>query len=165
MRSFRTASLAGLLAIFGFAAATAASKDIVDTAVEAGSFNTFASALEVADLVETLKGDGPYTVFAPTDQAFAKLPEGAIEFLFKRENRDQLIAVLTHHVVAGEVTAKEVVEQKKAFTVNGQTLDIMVDGSTVKVDYAEVIEADVKASNGVIHVIDTVILPVWTDPV
>ncbi len=160
MKSLRAVSLAAVMAaVFGFATATAANKDIVDTAVDAGSFNTLAAALEAAGLVETLKGEGPFTVFAPTDDAFAKLPEGTVETLLKPENKEQLIAVLTYHVVAGEVTAKEVVTLEEAETVNGQTVDIMVEGGTVKVDSAQVVQADVMASNGVIHVIDTVILP------
>lgn len=160
MKSLRTVTLAGLMAaIFGFTTATAADKDIVDTAADAGSFTTLVAALEAAGLVETLKGDGPYTVFAPTDEAFAKLPEGTVESLLKPENKDQLIAILTYHVVAGEVTSKEVVELKEAETVNGKLVNISAEGETVKVDNAQVVQTDIIASNGVIHVIDTVILP------
>ncbi len=136
-----------------------AKKDIVDTAVSAGQFSTLAAALEAADLVETLKGDGPFTVFAPTDEAFAKLPEGTIEYLLKPENRDQLVAILTYHVVPGKVNAATVVGLNKATTVNGADVKISVDGDSVRVDDATVIKTDIGASNGLIHVIDTVILP------
>jgi len=133
--------------------------DIVDTAVSAGGFTTLAAALDAAGLVETLKGDGPFTVFAPTDEAFAKLPAGTIETLLKPENRDQLTAILTYHVVPGAVSAEQVVSLTEATTVNGQAVDIAVTGSTVTVDGANVVATDIMASNGVIHVIDTVILP------
>lgn len=133
--------------------------DIVDTAVAAGSFNTLAAALEAAGLIETLKGEGPFTVFAPTDDAFAKLPAGTVDDLLKPENKDQLIAVLTYHVVAGKVKAKDVVKLDSAKTVQGSTVDIKVKDDTVYVDGAKVVKADVWASNGVIHVIDSVILP------
>jgi uncharacterized surface protein with fasciclin (FAS1) repeats len=137
----------------------AQSKDIVDTAVAAGQFNTLAAALEAADLVGTLKGDGPFTVFAPTDAAFAKLPEGTVESLLKPENRDQLIAILTYHVVPGKVEAADVVNLDEATTVNGQDVQITVADSGVQINNANVIKTDIEASNGVIHVIDTVILP------
>ena len=137
----------------------AKSKDIVETAVAAGQFNTLAAALEAADLVGTLKGDGPFTVFAPTDAAFAKLPAGTVESLLKPENRDQLIAILTYHVVPGKVKAADVVKLSEATTVNGQDVAITVADSGVQVDNANVIKTDIGASNGVIHVIDTVILP------
>jgi uncharacterized surface protein with fasciclin (FAS1) repeats len=137
----------------------AKSKDIVDTAVAAGQFNTLAAALEAADLVGTLKGDGPFTVFAPTDAAFAKLPEGTVESLLKPENRDKLVAILTYHVVPGEVTAADVVKLSEAKTVNGQDVAITVADSGVRINDANVIKTDIDASNGVIHVIDTVILP------
>ena len=133
--------------------------DIVDVAVAAGQFNTLAAALDAADLVETLKGDGPFTVFAPTDAAFAALPEGAVESLLKPENRDQLVSILTYHVVNGEVTAADVVKLDEATTVNGSKIAIRVDDGDVRINDATVIAADVGASNGVIHVIDTVILP------
>ena len=136
-----------------------AGKDIVDTAVSAGQFNTLAAALEAADLVDTLKGDGPFTVFAPTDEAFAKLPEGTVENLLKPENRDQLVAILTYHVVAGKVDAAKVVTLSEATTVNGADISIKVDGNAVRIDNANVIKTDIRASNGLIHVIDTVILP------
>jgi uncharacterized surface protein with fasciclin (FAS1) repeats len=133
--------------------------DIVDTAVAAGSFNTLAAALQAAGLVETLKGEGPFTVFAPTDEAFAKLPAGTVEDLLKPENKDKLIAVLTYHVVAGKVKAKDVVTLTSAKTVQGSSVDIKVKGDTVYVDNAKVVKTDIKASNGIIHVIDSVILP------
>ena len=136
-----------------------AGKDIVDTAVAAGQFKTLAAALEAADLVDTLKGDGPFTVFAPTDAAFAKLPAGTVESLLKPENRDQLVAILTYHVVPGKVEAADVVKLDEAKTVNGQDVQITVADSGVQVDNANVIKTDIEASNGVIHVIDTVILP------
>lgn len=135
------------------------SKDIVDTAVSAGQFNTLAAALDAAGLVETLKGDGPFTVFAPTDEAFAKLPEGTVETLLKPENRDQLIAILTYHVVAGKVMASDVVKLDSATTVNGSDVTITVADSGVQVNDANVVKTDIATSNGVIHVIDTVILP------
>jgi transforming growth factor-beta-induced protein len=136
-----------------------ASADIVDTAVAAGSFNTLVAAVQAAGLVDTLKGDGPFTVFAPTDEAFAALPEGTVEALLKPENRDQLIAVLTYHVVPGKVTAAEVAKLSDAATVNGTRVSISTSYGKVKIDNATVVQADVMASNGVIHVIDQVILP------
>lgn len=136
-----------------------AGKDIVDTAVSAGQFTTLAAALEAAGLIDTLKGDGPFTVFAPTDAAFAKLPEGTVESLLKPENRDQLVAILTYHVVAGKVEAADVVKLDQAMTVNGADVTITVADSGVRVDDANVIKTDIGASNGVIHVIDSVILP------
>ena len=134
-------------------------KDIVDTAIAAGQFNTLAAALGAADLVTTLKGDGPFTVFAPTDAAFAKLPAGTVESLLKPENLDQLVAILTYHVVPGKVMAKDVVKLSQASTVNGSDLSIKVMDEKVRINDATVIAADVVASNGVIHVVDTVILP------
>lgn len=133
--------------------------DIVDVAVSAGQFDTLAAALEAADLVSTLKGDGPFTVFAPTDEAFAKLPAGTLEHLLKPENRDQLTAILTYHVVPGKVTAAEVVELDSATTVNGADIMIRTNDEGVSVNDARVIATDIGASNGVIHIIDTVILP------
>lgn len=134
-------------------------KDIVDTAVAAGQFNTLAAALEAADLVGTLKGEGPFTVFAPTDAAFAKLPEGTVAELLKPENRDQLTAILTYHVVAGKVYAADVVNLQAATTVNGSDVSIAVQDGSVRINDANVVKTDIAASNGVIHVIDTVILP------
>ncbi|MEM9057313.1 MAG: fasciclin domain-containing protein [Pseudomonadota bacterium] len=133
--------------------------DIVDTAVSAGSFTTLAAALKAADLIDTLKGDGPYTVFAPTDDAFAKLPEGTVEMPLKPENKDKLVAVLTYHVVQGEVNAKAVMKLNSAKTVNGQEVSISATDAGVKVNDATVVKADIGASNGIIHVVDTVILP------
>jgi len=133
--------------------------DIVDTAVAAGSFNTLAAALEAGGLVDTLKADGPYTVFAPTDEAFAKLPDGTVEMLLLPENKDKLVAILTYHVVAGKVTAAEVVTLDSATTVNGSNVAIRVVDGTVFVNDSRVVTADVGASNGVIHVVDTVLLP------
>jgi uncharacterized surface protein with fasciclin (FAS1) repeats len=134
-------------------------KDIVDTAVAAGSFQTLAKALDAAGLVDTLKGKGPFTVFAPTDEAFAKLPAGTLEDLLKPENKDKLVAILTYHVVPGEVLASQVTKLKSAKTVNGQTLTITTDGGAVMVDSAKVVKTDILCSNGVIHVIDSVMLP------
>jgi len=134
-------------------------KDIVDTAVANGSFNTLAAALQAAGLVETLKSDGPFTVFAPTDEAFAKLPDGTVEMLLMPENKDKLVAILTYHVVAGKVTAAEVVKLDSATTVNGADVQISVRGESVFVNDSQVVMTDVYASNGVIHVVDTVILP------
>ena len=135
------------------------SSDIVDTAVAAGAFQTLVAAVQAAGLVDTLKGDGPFTVFAPTDEAFAALPEGTVESLLLPENREQLVAILTYHVVAGKVTAADVVNVSSAETVNGASISVTVDNGTVKIDDATVIQADIMASNGVIHVIDQVILP------
>ena len=134
-------------------------KDIVDTAVSAGQFKTLAAALEAGGLIETLKGDGPFTVFAPTDEAFAKLPAGTVESLLKPENKDQLVSILTYHVVAGKVKAADVVKLDTATTVNGTDVAIKVKGDAVMVDNATVVATDIDASNGIIHVIDTVILP------
>jgi uncharacterized surface protein with fasciclin (FAS1) repeats len=134
------------------------SKDIVDTAVAAGSFNTLAAALTAAGLVETLKGEGPFTVFAPTDAAFAALPAGTVEDLLKPENKDKLIAILTYHVVAGKVMSTDLTEGMMAATVNGAEVTITLDGGA-KVNGAVISAADIEASNGVIHVIDAVILP------
>ena len=127
-------------------------KDIVDTAVSAGQFNTLAAALTAAGLVDTLKGEGPFTVFAPTDEAFAKLPKGTVDSLLLPENKDKLIAILTYHVVPGSVMAAQVVKLDSAATVNGDTVDIKVTKGAVTVDAANVIKTDIAASNGVIHV-------------
>ncbi len=141
------------------ATAETAAVDIVDTAVQAGDFKTLAAALTAADLVDTLKGEGPFTVFAPTDAAFAKLPDGVVADLLRPENVDRLKAILTYHVVPGAVSAAQVVKMTSAPTVNGQPVDIVVNGTNVKVESANVVATDILASNGVIHVIDTVILP------
>ena len=135
------------------------SKDIVDTAVAAGSFTTLATALQAAGLVETLKGTGPFTVFAPTDAAFAKLPAGTVETLLKPENKEKLRKILTYHVVPGSVTSGQVVKLDSAKAVSGDTIAIKSTGGAVMVDGAKVTKADVSASNGVIHVIDTVLMP------
>lgn len=143
------------------ASATAAAQGtIVDTAVAAGNFKTLVAAVKAAGLVETLNGKGPFTVFAPTDAAFAKLPAGTLEMLLKPENKAKLAAILTYHVVPGSVKAVDVVKLKYAGTVNGQRIDIKVDGAKVTVDGAAVTATDIACSNGVIHVIDAVILPV-----
>jgi uncharacterized surface protein with fasciclin (FAS1) repeats len=134
-------------------------KDIVDTAVSAGSFKTLVAAVTAADLAETLKGEGPFTVFAPTDDAFAKLPAGTVEDLLKPENKDKLKSILTYHVVSGKVMAKDVMTLKEAKTVQGGMVNISMEADTVMVDNAKVVQADVECSNGVIHVIDTVIMP------
>ncbi|MGV2332684.1 MAG UNVERIFIED_CONTAM: fasciclin domain-containing protein [Planctomycetaceae bacterium] len=133
--------------------------DIVDTAVAAGSFKTLVAAVKAAGLVETLKGKGPFTVFAPTDEAFAKLPKGTVEDLLKPENKDKLIAILTYHVVPGRVLAADVVKLKSARTVQGQEVAIKVADGGVSVDSAKVVKTDIACSNGVIHVIDSVIIP------
>ena len=138
---------------------SAESKDIVDTAVGAGSFKTLVAAVQAAGLVETLKGEGPFTVFAPTDEAFAKLPAGTVETLLKPENKAKLVAVLTYHVVPGKVMAADVVKLTEAPTVQGAKAKVKVADGTVMIDGAKVIKTDIETSNGVIHVIDAVILP------
>lgn len=160
-----SAMLAGAAAMFlmtaeieATAAQKTAKKDIVDTAVAAGSFKTLTAALQAAGLVETLKGPGPFTVFAPTDEAFAKLPAGTVENLLKPENKEKLIAVLTYHVVSGKVMAADVVKLNSAKTLQGQSVMISTK-SGVMVDKARVTQADIECSNGVIHVIDSVVLP------
>jgi uncharacterized surface protein with fasciclin (FAS1) repeats len=134
-------------------------KDIVDVAAENGSFNTLVAAVTAGGLVDTLKSDGPFTVFAPTDEAFANLPEGTVEMLLKPENKDKLVAVLTYHVVSGKVMSTDVVKLDSAATVQGQSVMVKVVDGSVMINNATVVTADVKASNGVIHVIDTVLLP------
>ncbi|MGB8813983.1 MAG: fasciclin domain-containing protein [Paracoccaceae bacterium] len=134
------------------------SKDIVDTAVAAGNFTTLAAALTAAGLVETLKGEGPFTVFAPTDAAFAALPAGTVEDLLKPENKDKLVAILTYHVVAGKVMSTDLTEGMMAKTVQGGEATITLEGGA-KVDGAVISAVDIEASNGVIHVIDSVIMP------
>jgi len=134
-------------------------KDIVDTAVGAGSFKTLVAAVQAAGLVETLKGKGPFTVFAPTDEAFAKLPAGTVESLLKPENKEKLVAVLTDHVVPGKVMAADVVKLTEAPTVQGSKAKVKVVDGTVMIDNAKVVKTDIETSNGVIHVIDAVILP------
>jgi uncharacterized surface protein with fasciclin (FAS1) repeats/uncharacterized membrane protein YuzA (DUF378 family) len=135
------------------------STDIVSTAVAAGDFETLAAALQAAGLVETLQGKGPFTVFAPTDEAFAKLPKGTVEDLLKPENKDKLTGILTYHVVPGKVMAEDVIGLESAQTVNGQTVAVVVRDGVVSVGGARVTKTDIECSNGVIHVIDTVMLP------
>jgi uncharacterized surface protein with fasciclin (FAS1) repeats len=137
----------------------ATSQDIVDTTIGAGQFKTLAAALKAADLVGTLKGDGPFTVFAPTDAAFSKLPAGTVESLLKPENKEKLTAILTYHVVPGAVKAEQVTKLDEAKTVNGAMVKVSTDGGKVKINDATVVKADIPATNGVIHVIDKVILP------
>ena len=152
----------GLVVIVGVVAvlpAQAQNKDIVDTAVAAGSFKTLAKALEAAGLVQTLKGSGPFTVFAPTDEAFAKLPAGTLENLLKPEQQAELRRILTYHVVSGKVMAADVVKMTSAKAVSGDTITVMTRDGRVHVDKASVVKTDIAASNGVIHVIDAVILP------
>jgi transforming growth factor-beta-induced protein len=140
-------------------ATTPSTSDIVDTAVAAGSFKTLAAALEAADLVGTLKGAGPFTVFAPTDDAFAKLPPGTVEGLLKPENKAKLQAVLTYHVISGRVSAKEVVGLSSAKTVQGGEVKISQSEGSVMVNQSKVVKTDIACSNGIIHVIDAVLLP------
>jgi uncharacterized surface protein with fasciclin (FAS1) repeats len=153
--SFAVATLLSVASTsaFGF------EKNIVDTAVEAGKFKTLAAALGAAGLVDAVKGPGPFTVFAPSDEAFAKLPKGTVETLLKPENKEKLKAILTYHVVPGKVMAKDVVGIKGAKSLNGQRIDVKVDGGKVMVDGAQVVTTDIACTNGVIHVIDSVILP------
>jgi uncharacterized surface protein with fasciclin (FAS1) repeats len=134
-------------------------KDIVDTAMAAGSFTTLAKALQAADLVDTLKGQGPFTVFAPTDEAFAKLPPATLNELLKAENKQKLQRILSYHVVAGRLSSSDVVKLRTAKAVSGDTFHITANGGTVRVDNARVVKTDIPASNGVIHVIDTVMIP------
>jgi uncharacterized surface protein with fasciclin (FAS1) repeats len=163
MKKLTVLAVALLLSTVSFAAdkkgKMSGGKDIVDTAVAAGSFNTLAKALQAADLVDTLKGAGPFTVFAPTDEAFAKLPAGTLDDLLKPENKEKLKAILTYHVVPGKVMAAQAMKLNSAKTVNGKDLTIKTEGGKVMINDAIVTKADIHASNGVIHVIDTVLLP------
>ncbi|HPZ10332.1 MAG TPA: fasciclin domain-containing protein [Candidatus Eremiobacteraeota bacterium] len=159
-------SLTIILIVYLIAIATAGyiygageKKDIVDTAKASDSFKTLVKALESAGLVDTLKSKGPFTVFAPTDEAFAKLPKGTLQDLLKPENKNKLKSILTYHVVSGEVFAKDVVKLYKAKSLQGQKITVKVKNKVVMVDNAKVVKTDIKASNGVIHVIDTVIMP------
>src|SRR6056297_2730706 len=159
---FRKTTIA-LTAAASMLASTAAfaaghTKDIVDTAIDAGSFETLVAAVQAADLVETLKGEGPFTVFAPTNDAFAALPEGTVEDLLKPENKDKLTAILSYHVVPGKVMSGDLSDGMTAATVQGGGVTIGTEGG-VTVDGANVVQADIEASNGVIHVIDGVIMP------
>jgi len=155
-RTFIALTTSAALATSAFAGQSGSSKDIVDIAVEAGSFTTLVAAVEAAGLVETLKGDGPFTVFAPTDEAFAALPEGTVEGLLA--DPEALAAILTYHVVPGKVMSTDLSNNMMATTVNGADVTIMTEGG-VSVNGATVISPDIEASNGVIHVIDAVILP------
>lgn len=139
--------------------AKAQSKDIVDLAVGNDNLKTLVAAVKAGGLVDVLKGDGPFTVFAPTDEAFAALPKGTLEMLLKPENKDKLVAILTYHVVSGKVMSTDLSDGQKAATVQGQKVSVSIKGGTVKINDAKVIAADVKAKNGVVHVIDKVILP------
>ena len=144
---------------FAFLSVNGNALDIVDTAVSAGQFNTLVAAVEAADLVTTLKGDGPFTVFAPTDEAFAALPEGTVENLLKPENKEQLISVLTYHVVAGKIMSSDIAGTTAMVeSVQGSELDVNATNG-VTVDGATVVTADIETDNGVIHVIDRVVLP------
>jgi len=156
---FRTgAGVASLLLAVAALAATP-DKDVVDTAVTAGSFNTLVAAVKAAGLVDTLKGPGPFTVFAPTDEAFAKLPAGTVEDLLKPENKQKLVSILTYHVVPGKVMAKDLVKLHNAKTVNGAELTVKTGKGSVMVNDARVVKTDIQCTNGVIHIIDTVMLP------
>ncbi len=164
--SVRLIPIAAALAVLGVhlsagapAGAPGSATDIVSTAVAAGQFNTLAKALKAAGLVDTLKGPGPFTVFAPTDEAFAKLPAGTLEELLKPENKEKLRGVLTYHVVGGKVMSSQVVKLRSAKTLNGQSVSIRTRDGKVLVDNATVVKPDIETSNGVIHVIDAVILP------
>ena len=161
-KTFAFATVAAVVvtvAASGTTAVRAETRDVVDTAIAAGSFKTLAKALDAAGLVTTLKGAGPFTVFAPTDEAFAKLPNGTLETLLKPENKEKLRRILTYHVVAGKVVASDVVKLQSAKAVSGDTITVKVHDGVVHLDNATVTSADVIASNGVIHVIDSVILP------
>jgi uncharacterized surface protein with fasciclin (FAS1) repeats len=161
MRVFKTVLtvLALTVGIAGMAKGESMDKDIVDVAASARSFKTLIAAVQAAGLVDALKGQGPLTVFAPTDEAFAKLPAGTVENLLKPENKDKLTAVLTHHVVPGRVTADQVVNLSSAKTINGRSLQISSMDGKVMVDNARVTSTDIMASNGVIHVLDSVVIP------
>lgn len=155
-------SLGFFIAVTGHSVAMkhgGAEMDIVDTAASAGNFETLVAAVKAADLVDTLKGDGPFTVFAPTDEAFSKLPEGTIQDLLKPENKAKLQAILTYHVVPGKVMAADVTQIDTAQTVNGGSLPVKVEDGSVKIGNANVTKTDIESSNGVIHVIDTVLIP------
>ena len=157
----KVASFALMMGVLASAipASSAPNKDIVETAVAAGSFNTLAAALQAAGLAETLKGKGPFTVFAPSDEAFNKLPAGTVDSLLKPENKDKLKAILLYHVVSGEVDSSQVVKLSSAKTLEGKDVTVAVNDGSVTINNAKVITPDVHASNGVIHVIDTVLIP------
>ena len=157
MRKVFSLALVAMTSFGSFA--FAADKDIVETAIDAGKFKTLAAALGAAGLVETMKGAGPFTVFAPTDEAFAKLPAGTVAELIKPENKAKLTAILTYHVVSGKVMAADVVKVKGAVSLNGQRIDVAVADGSVSVDKSKVVATDIACSNGVIHIIDTVLMP------
>jgi len=157
LRKFLMATVATAM-LAGAAMAQDAASDIVDTAVAAGDFTTLVTAVQAAGLVDTLKGEGPFTVFAPTDAAFAALPEGTVEGLLKPENKDQLVSILTYHVVPGAVKSSDLTEGMTAATVQGGNVTFTLDGGA-KVNGANITAADIAAANGVIHVIDAVIMP------
>lgn len=161
MLKYALVALVAVTASFSATVAKAetAGKSIVEIAAGAEDFSTLVAAVKAADLVDVLSSKGPFTVFAPTNEAFAKLPKGTVESLLKPENKDKLIAVLKYHVVPGKVMAKDVVKVDSAKTAQGSSVTVTVEGKTVKVDNAKVIKTDIEASNGVIHVIDTVIIP------
>jgi uncharacterized surface protein with fasciclin (FAS1) repeats len=161
LKTFAVGTMAAIVTtgVLSTSPVTAQGKDIVETAVAAGSFKTLAKALQAAGLVDTLKGPGPFTVFAPTDEAFAKLSAGTLESLLKPENKDKLQRILTYHVVSGKVMAADVVKVQTAKAVSGDTLSVTAKGGTVTIDSAKVVKTDIAASNGVIHVIDAVMLP------
>lgn len=161
MLKYALVALVAVTASFSATVAKAetAGKTIVEIAAGAEDFSTLVAAVKAAELVDVLSSKGPFTVFAPTNEAFAKLPKGTVESLLKPENKDKLIAVLKYHVVPGKVMAKDVVKVDSAKTAQGSSVTVTVEGKTVKVDNANVIKTDIEASNGVIHVIDTVIIP------
>jgi transforming growth factor-beta-induced protein len=155
-----TLILASLLFTFAICAnVRAADGDIVETAIKAGKFKTLAAALGAGELVEALKGKGPFTVFAPTDDAFAKLPKGTVETLLKPENKHKLVDILKYHVVAGKVTSADVLKMKTAKTLQGDTVAISKKGEDAMINNAKLVKTDIEADNGVIHVIDTVLMP------
>ena len=159
LKSRRLLAAAGMLTLLAVGTVQAKAADIVDTAVAAGNFKTLVAAVQAAGLVDTLKGKGPFTVFAPTDEAFAKLPAGTVEDLLKPENKEKLVGILTYHVIPGKVMSSDIAGKKSdVATVQGSKLSVDAT-SGVKVDNASVVTADIEASNGVIHVIDTVVLP------
>ena len=159
IRKLTVPAIAAVALAIAAGQATATQKDIVETAIAAGNFTTLAAALEAAGLVDTLKGSGPFTVFAPTDEAFAMLPEGTVDNLLRPENREQLTAVLTHHVTSGKTLALDIARLGAIESLNGTMIDIEINGDRVTVNNAAVVSADVIATNGVIHVLDAVILP------
>ncbi len=160
VHAFRSMIVAALLVMISLPSTAADHKmDIVDTAVSAGIFETLVAAVSAAGLVDTLKGEGPLTVFAPNDDAFAKLPSGTVESLLKPENIDQLVAILTYHVIPGRILSGELPAIANVATVQGSTIEVKKDDEVVTVNQATVIQADVEATNGVIHIIDQVIIP------